>query len=621
MSIVATKELLIASFAATSADRDVEIVFSFDTTGSMYCCLEEVKREIGTMVERLSRDIPGVRIGIIAHGDYCDDAVQSCLDVLDFSSDRTHIADFINNVKETGGGDAPECYEYALRKASGMSWSAACQNKALVMIGDDIPHPPSYTNLRLSWKEELQKLKSAGVKVYGVQALSNRHAKPFYQYAADATGGVYINFKDFTLITDMFLAICYREYGSEQLETYRQEVMKQGRMNSGLSSIFRALSNQIMETLSPSQNCYSSLNFAWWDTKYDTLSASPTYIFDSISNKFLKCVKHELSNTIVMQDMENRGTNPMSPYIDNRIEYTYEENDIESEEDTSLFSIDELQHPQNIKNNGECYDKESHVQLFDDEYKGEVTILKEKQKSTRKRKAAVDPVVLYAPAENEIACDTMDDSLQPPMSELCSNAAVLPTTVKTPFLSSISTFFATPSFFTRSLSGIRSSWSPSTSSITADACDYDSTNDSDTDTACKSSAHRRSPDSYMQPIRKSPRNHILSNPMHTSGILHHRKKYPVEGEKSKAPVGSIVAIRAAAGGFWLAKVRSYRSANRVVVRWFDNIQSQKDYYVRLRWSDVIHTEAIIKTGIVLEHIREIGVWKLITEKTDICDNL
>src|SRR5215468_8082549 len=50
----------------------VEVVFSFDTTGSMYPCLTQVRRNVKSTVTRLFEEIPGIRIGIIAHGDYCD---------------------------------------------------------------------------------------------------------------------------------------------------------------------------------------------------------------------------------------------------------------------------------------------------------------------------------------------------------------------------------------------------------------------------------------------------------------------------------------------------------------------------------------------------------------------
>ena len=39
----------------------VEIAFSFDTTGSMYPCLGEVRRKLQEVITRLKRDVPGIR--------------------------------------------------------------------------------------------------------------------------------------------------------------------------------------------------------------------------------------------------------------------------------------------------------------------------------------------------------------------------------------------------------------------------------------------------------------------------------------------------------------------------------------------------------------------------------
>ena len=50
----------------------VDVAFSFDTTGSMYACLGEVRRKLQETITRLKRDIPGIRLATIAHGDYCD---------------------------------------------------------------------------------------------------------------------------------------------------------------------------------------------------------------------------------------------------------------------------------------------------------------------------------------------------------------------------------------------------------------------------------------------------------------------------------------------------------------------------------------------------------------------
>ena len=121
--------------------NNVEVVFSFDTTGSMYPCLTQVRKKVKGTVQRLAKEIPGIRIGIIAHGDYCDKNSSYVTKALDLTDDADAISRFVEKVGPTGGGDAPECYELVLKEAQGLSWSKG-YTKALVMIGDDVPHPP-----------------------------------------------------------------------------------------------------------------------------------------------------------------------------------------------------------------------------------------------------------------------------------------------------------------------------------------------------------------------------------------------------------------------------------------------------------------------------------------------
>jgi hypothetical protein len=218
----------------------VEVVFSFDTTGSMYPCLTQVRRHVKATVTRLSEEIPGIRIGIIAHGDYCDKGSTYVTRHLDLTDDVAAICKFVEAVKPTGGGDAPECYELVLREAQGLSWTAGT-HKALVLIGDDVPHPPAHTPDKINWRDEVDKLTAAGIPVYGVQALNRKHATAFYQELARKSGGFHLTLDQFAYVTDMVLAVCYKQASDEQLQHYEQEVVTQGRMNRGLNKIFSTM--------------------------------------------------------------------------------------------------------------------------------------------------------------------------------------------------------------------------------------------------------------------------------------------------------------------------------------------------------------------------------------------
>ena len=56
--------------SCVSGANKIEIVFSFDTTGSMFPCLSTVRRVVHETLETLTTAIPTIRIGILAHGDY-----------------------------------------------------------------------------------------------------------------------------------------------------------------------------------------------------------------------------------------------------------------------------------------------------------------------------------------------------------------------------------------------------------------------------------------------------------------------------------------------------------------------------------------------------------------------
>ncbi|EFA84546.1 SAM domain-containing protein [Heterostelium album PN500] len=216
------QDALLNSFLETSISSDVEIMFCFDTTGSMSSIIGKVREQVEQTVSRLMKDIPNIRIGIMGLGDYCDGT--RVLTTLDLTQDVDKLVKFIKSVPSTSGGDAPEAYEWALRKAKDLTWSPHT-SKAFVMIGDCEPHEPSHTDLNINWFEECDDLFDMGVKIYGVKALGSC---VFYEEIAERTGGICINFNKFSLITEMFLAICYREASKEKFKQYQTEINKNG---------------------------------------------------------------------------------------------------------------------------------------------------------------------------------------------------------------------------------------------------------------------------------------------------------------------------------------------------------------------------------------------------------
>jgi hypothetical protein len=222
-----------------SKEIETDLVISFDTTGSMYPCLSEVKRHIATMVPKLFRDMPGLRLAIIAHGDYCDG--DKVIQTLDFTNDQNAIISFVQNAPSTGGGDYPECYELVLRTVKSFSWRAEAKMKSLVMIGDAPPHEKNENPQKIDWREEAESLANRNIQVFSVQCLNrgNREAYAFYSQVARITNGYHMFLDQFSYITDMLQAICFKQHDQQQLLRFEEDIQRaSGGMNDTLRRMF-----------------------------------------------------------------------------------------------------------------------------------------------------------------------------------------------------------------------------------------------------------------------------------------------------------------------------------------------------------------------------------------------
>ena len=201
-------------------DTKIDLVVSFDTTGSMYPVLTQVRQQVESFVETMFSDFSDLRLGIIAHGDYCDAGDPYTIMAVDLTRDKTKLCRFVRDVKSTYGGDADECYELVLHTANDdFSWRDDAE-KILLMIGDASPHSPSYSMNKdsLDWREEADELATNGVRVFAVHALSyyRSSSRAFYKSVAERTLGTYLTLDQFNEIVTLIKATCYQQ-GSEEV--------------------------------------------------------------------------------------------------------------------------------------------------------------------------------------------------------------------------------------------------------------------------------------------------------------------------------------------------------------------------------------------------------------------
>ena len=219
--------------------KPIEIVFNFDTTGSMYPVLTEVRRRLEEVIGTLFKEVPNLKIGIGANGDYCDERSSYVTKRNDLSNDIYSIVDFVRNVGRTGGGDWPECYELVLHEAKNYSWSDDAQ-KILVMIGDAIPHEPTYhqNTKRIDWRDATQDLARKGVQVYSVQCLPHHMATSFWKKMPEISGGLHLELDQFTDIVNLITAIVYQQHSTAAVEALEEKIVKTGKMNRTLAASF-----------------------------------------------------------------------------------------------------------------------------------------------------------------------------------------------------------------------------------------------------------------------------------------------------------------------------------------------------------------------------------------------
>lgn len=227
----------------------MDILFSYDTTGSMSSVIQEVRHQLQATAIELFRSIPELRIGAIAHGDYCDCHSTYVFKTLDFTDNLNDILHFFANAGNTNGGDHAECYELILEVAKSMLYG---KDGVFVMIGDAVPHSQeesarqilkynvatAYVN-GVDWRESAY---GFSVPIYTIQCLHTLHSRnSFWAELASITNGYHLRLDQFSDIVQTMAAIAYRQVGQERVQEYADGLIELGRFNRGMASIIDTL--------------------------------------------------------------------------------------------------------------------------------------------------------------------------------------------------------------------------------------------------------------------------------------------------------------------------------------------------------------------------------------------
>jgi hypothetical protein len=158
-----------AARAGAAVPEKTDIMFVFDTSGSMEGVLNEAKEEIKTLVANTRASLPNVEFGVANVEDlpgYFEGVLVETKSEKEYEEDpekpwglwqpltaeETKVEEAINKLSlfspeggpAHGGGDAPEAYGRALYETATnpkVGWRAGARHE-IVLIGDQVPHAP-----------------------------------------------------------------------------------------------------------------------------------------------------------------------------------------------------------------------------------------------------------------------------------------------------------------------------------------------------------------------------------------------------------------------------------------------------------------------------------------------
>ncbi len=145
--------------AATPAHTDV--MFVFDTTGSMGGAITEAKEQIQEAMTQIGASLPDVQFGLAEMRDYSSvnfngtpeeieeeelydigSGFQPWTLVVPITANQSAVAGGITGLFATGGGDGPEAYGRALFETDGnpaVGWRPGTRG-VIVLVADNVPH-------------------------------------------------------------------------------------------------------------------------------------------------------------------------------------------------------------------------------------------------------------------------------------------------------------------------------------------------------------------------------------------------------------------------------------------------------------------------------------------------
>ncbi len=199
----------------TMRRNGLDIVITFDSTGSMQGEIDQVKNQIQRIGSTLLTLVPKARIGICTYRDQGDEYVVRGLPL---TSDIQEIESYLSGVRADAGGDKPESVHEGLRWSIQQNTFRPRARKVILLFGDAPPHQEDLpTCLRLASDFHGQQ---QGV-VSTVTCRSPRKLQEFLEIADVGGGEAFVTADERQIMTQLIVLVFGSRHRAKVMEAFK----------------------------------------------------------------------------------------------------------------------------------------------------------------------------------------------------------------------------------------------------------------------------------------------------------------------------------------------------------------------------------------------------------------
>ncbi len=193
----------------------LDIVITFDSTGSMQGEIDQVKKQIARIGSTLLHLVPKARISICTYRDQSD---RYLVRGLPLTSDIQSIRSYLGDIGAAGGGDHPEAVDEGLQWAIQKNRFRPRARKVILLFGDAPPHQANLGKcLRLASDFHGQQ---KGI-VSTVTCRSGRKIPAFVQIAEVGGGEAFLTSDERQIMTQLIVLVFGSRHRAKVLEAFK----------------------------------------------------------------------------------------------------------------------------------------------------------------------------------------------------------------------------------------------------------------------------------------------------------------------------------------------------------------------------------------------------------------